>query len=68
MRAIALNPDERYVHYSEFLYELKSPQRVKPFFTKGVPLIERSPLTFYKTGFLILLLTQALTLIALLSK
>ena len=68
MRAIATNPDERYVHYSEFLYELKSPDRVKPFFTKGVPLIERSPLTFYKTGFLILLATQALTLIALLSK
>ncbi len=68
MRAIAINPDERYVHYSEFLYELKSPERVKPFFTKGVPLIERSPLTFYKTGFLILLLTQAITLIMLLSK
>lgn len=68
MRSIALNPDERYVHYSEFLYELQSPDRVKPFFTKGVPLIERSPLTFYKTGFLILLLTQAITLIALLSK
>jgi serine/threonine protein kinase len=68
MRAIAINPDERYAHYSEFLYELKTPQRVKPFFTKGVPLIERSPLTFYKTGFLILLLTQALTIIALLSK
>ncbi|MDD5211221.1 MAG: bifunctional protein-serine/threonine kinase/phosphatase [Sulfuricurvum sp.] len=68
MRAIAVNPDERYAHYSEFLYELKSPQRVKPFFAKGIPLIERSPLTFYKTGFLILLLTQALTLVALLSK
>jgi serine/threonine protein kinase len=68
MRSIALNPDERYVHYSEFLFELKSPDRVKPFFTKGIPLIERSPLTFYKIGFLILLITQALTLVALLSK
>jgi serine/threonine protein kinase len=68
MHAIAINADERYSHYSEFVHELKSPDRVKPFFTKGVPLIERSPLTFYKTGFLILLATQALTLIALLSK
>lgn len=68
MHAIAINPDERYNHYSEFVHELKAPDRVKPFFTKGVPLIERSPLTFYKTGFLILLITQALTLIALLSK
>ncbi|HQS66211.1 MAG TPA: protein phosphatase 2C domain-containing protein [Sulfuricurvum sp.] len=68
MHAIAINPDERYGHYSEFVHELKSPERVKPFFTKGVPLIERSPLTFYKTAFLLLLLTQAITLIALLSK
>lgn len=67
MHAIAINPDERYVHYSEFMHELKTPERVKPFFTNGVPLIERSPLTFYKTGFLILLATQAITLIALLS-
>lgn len=68
MHAIAINADERYTHYSEFLYELKFPERVKPFFPKGVPLIERSPLTFYKMGFLILLFTQAITLIALLSK
>lgn len=68
MHAIAINPDERYTHYSEFFHELKSPDRVKPFFTKGIPLIERSPLMFYKTGFLILLVTQAITLVALLSK
>lgn len=68
MHAIAINTDERYSHYSEFLHELKSPDRVKPFFNKGVSLIERSPLTFYKIGFLILLLTQTLTLVALLSK
>ncbi|MFA6187887.1 MAG: protein phosphatase 2C domain-containing protein [Sulfuricurvum sp.] len=68
MHAIAINPNERYSHYSEFFHELKSPDKVNPFFTKGIPLIERSPLTFYKTGFLLLLLTQAITLIALLSK
>ncbi|MDP1785215.1 MAG: bifunctional protein-serine/threonine kinase/phosphatase [Sulfuricurvum sp.] len=68
MHAIAIDPAERYVHYSELFYELKSPEKVKPFFTKGIPLIERAPLTFYKTGFMFLLLTQAITLIALLSK
>ncbi|HEX5670168.1 MAG TPA: bifunctional protein-serine/threonine kinase/phosphatase [Sulfuricurvum sp.] len=68
MHAIAIDPDERYHHYSELFHELKSPDQVNPFFTKGIPLIERSPLTFYKTGFLLLLLTQAITLIVLLSK
>lgn len=68
MHAIAIDPNERYSHYSEFDYELKSPDNVKPFFSKGIPLIERSPLTFYKTGFLLLLLTQAVTLFLLLSK
>lgn len=68
MHAIAIDPNERYTHYSEFDYELKSPDNVKPFFSKGIPLIERSPLTFYKTGFLLLLLTQAVTLFLLLSK
>jgi serine/threonine protein kinase len=61
MRAITLNTDERYGHYSEFLYELRSPDRVKPFFTKGVPLIERSPLTFYKTAFFIVLVLEIFT-------
>jgi serine/threonine protein kinase len=68
MHAIAVESDERYAHYSEFFYELKSPEKVKPYFTKGVPLIERSPVTFYKTGFILLFITQVITLILYLSQ
>ncbi len=55
LRAIAINPKERYSHYSEFFYELKSPENVKAFFRKDAPLLERNPLLFYKTAFFTLL-------------
>lgn len=61
MRSIALSPDQRYRHYSEFFYDLKDPEKVKPFFSKTTPMIERSPVTFYKTAFIILLLLEIIT-------
>ena len=54
LRSIALEKDRRYEHYSEMSYELKYPLKVKPFFSKKATLIERSPLTFYKSGFIIM--------------
>ncbi len=51
LRAIAIDTDQRYQHYSEFFYELKDPINVKPFFDKSLSIIERSPLGFYKYGF-----------------
>jgi serine/threonine protein kinase len=61
MRAIAVDPAERYGHYSEFFYELKTPDKVRPFFCKESSLIERSPETFYKVGFFLLLALETLT-------
>ncbi|HEX5623306.1 MAG TPA: protein kinase, partial [Sulfuricurvum sp.] len=61
MRSIAITPDQRYAHYSEFFYELKAPDKVKPFFCKETPLIERSPATFYRIGFIMLLLLEVMT-------
>lgn len=52
MRAIAVDPEHRYAHYSELFYELKAPEKVKPFFCQSTPLIERSPVLFYKIGFI----------------
>jgi len=63
MHAIATDPNDRYSHYSEFFYELKSPEKVKPYFCKGIPLIERSPITFYKVGFLMMLILEVITFI-----
>jgi hypothetical protein len=68
MHAIAIDFNERYLHYSEFFYELKSPEKVKPYFSKGAPLIERSPITFYKIGFLIMLALEAITFVLYISK
>ena len=56
LRAIAIDKEQRYSHYSEMSFELKYPQKVKPFFSKNTTLIERSPLIFYKTGFIIMTL------------
>ncbi|WP_372999069.1 protein kinase [Sulfurimonas sp.] len=56
LRSIAIDKENRYEHYSEMNFELKRPKEVKPFFPKDATLIERSPLTFYKSGFIIMLL------------
>lgn len=64
MRAIAVDPERRYRHYSEFFYDLKAPDRVRPFFDKEAPLIEREPLKFYKYGFFVLLALDLAFLVA----
>ncbi|MFT5660180.1 MAG: serine/threonine protein phosphatase PrpC [Sulfurimonas sp.] len=56
LRSIAIDKERRYEHYSEMTYEIQYPQKVKPFFNKHASLIERSPLSFYKAGFIIMTL------------
>lgn len=68
MRAIAVSPEQRYTHYSEFFYELKAPEKVKPFFSKETPLIERSPVMFYKIGFFLALAAEIVTFVLYVSK
>ncbi|PHR56705.1 MAG: protein kinase [Arcobacter sp.] len=63
MRAIAPESEDRYAHYSEFFYELKSPEKVKPYYLKDASFIEREPLLFYKIGFFISLLTNVVSFI-----
>lgn len=66
-RAIALRPERRYQHYSELLHDLNNPERVQPFFEEFTPLLERNPLTFYRTGFFILLVITLLLALKLLT-
>jgi len=54
LRGIAVDPERRYTHYSEAVYELGNPSKVEPFFAADAPLLERDPLKFYKLGFWIL--------------
>lgn len=63
LRSIAIDKERRYEHYSEMSYELKYPQKVKPFFPKNASLIERSPLAFYKAAFIIMTLVNFLLII-----
>jgi serine/threonine protein kinase len=55
LRALAVKPQDRYGNYSEMLFELEHPERVRPFHHADAPLIERDPLKFYKFGFFFLL-------------
>ncbi|WP_457745890.1 protein kinase domain-containing protein [Sulfurimonas sp.] len=54
LRSIARDKEERYAHYSEMSYELTHPEKVKPYFVKDAPLIEKSPHIFYKRAFMIM--------------
>ena len=53
LRAIEKDSNLRYKNYSEMLYEINNPQKVKPYFDKSRPLIERNPILFYKIGFIV---------------
>lgn len=52
-RAIEAKSEKRYKNYSEMLFELSNPSKVKPYFDSTKPLIERNPELFYKIGFII---------------
>ena len=54
LRSIAIDKEQRYSHYSEMAYELRYPEKVKPYFVKDAPLIEKSPLLFYKRAFMLM--------------
>lgn len=56
LRALSITKEQRYAHYSEMLYELTNPEKVKPYFVKNAPLIERSPLLFYRIAFTVMTL------------
>jgi len=51
MRSIAVDTMLRYTHYSQMMFEIKNPEKVKPFFRKDTPLLERNPLLVFKTLF-----------------
>ena len=63
LRAIAIESERRYQHYSEMMYELQFPQNVKPFFPKNSSIIERSPLLFYRTAFTVMFLLNIILII-----
>ncbi len=55
LRAIDVDVDRRYKNYSEMMYELENPSKVKPYFDKSQSLIQRDPVSAYKIGFFFML-------------
>ncbi len=53
LRAIEPDNQRRYQNYSEMLFEINNPLKVKPYFDKSKSLIERSPLLVYRVGFIV---------------
>ncbi len=48
LRACAIQPDLRYLHFSELLFDLSNPQKVRPWHPDHMPLIDRHPVMFWK--------------------
>jgi len=53
LRAIEPDSERRYKNYSEMLYELENPSKVKPYFDKSISIIQREPVKVYKIAFII---------------
>jgi serine/threonine protein phosphatase PrpC len=56
LRSVTADESLRYSNYSEMQFELDNPNKVKAFFNKNTPLLQRDPVKFYKFGFYTLLL------------
>ena len=52
LRAISIDKNKRYQHYSEMLYDLQNPDKVKPFF-ENVAFVDKNPLRSCKIAFTI---------------
>lgn len=68
LRAIAIDKDRRYSHYSEMIYELKNPQKVIPYFSKDMPLFKQHEMAFYKGAFIFMFIINFLLLLWINSK
>ncbi|SFV67161.1 Probable serine/threonine-protein kinase [hydrothermal vent metagenome] len=62
LRSLETNTDKRYHNYSEMLYEINNPEKVKPYFDKSVSFIERHEKMVYKVGFVSMFLLNIIQL------
>ena len=63
LRAIETDTNKRYHHYSEMLYEIANPSKVKPYFDKNLSFIQRNEMMVYKVGFIVMFLLNLLQLL-----
>lgn len=62
LRSISIDENMRYESYSHMKYEIENTHKVKPFFDKKTPLLKKNPEKFYKVGFYMLLIINAILL------
>jgi len=67
MRAIEKNPDRRYSLYSEMAYELRNPQKVKPYYPEDISIFEKNPAKIYRILFTLSAILNALLILRLIS-
>lgn len=63
LRAVETDTNKRYHNYSEMLYELDNPSKVKPYFDKNLSFIQRNEMMVYKVGFIMMFILNLLQLI-----
>ncbi len=63
LRAIDIDPNRRYHHYSQMLYELNNPSKVEPYFNKQTSIVQRYPLKVCQIAFLISLIINFILLL-----
>jgi len=63
LRSIETDTDKRYHNYSEMLYEINNPSKVKPYFDKNLSFIERNEMMVYKVGFIVMFVLNLLQLL-----
>ena len=54
LRAVETDTNKRYHNYSEMLYEMNNPSKVKPYFDKNLSFIQRNEKMVYKVGFIVM--------------
>ena len=59
LRACSIQPDNRYSHLSELLFDLSNPQKVRPWHSDSAPIIERHPVLFWKCAAIFFALVAA---------
>ena len=63
LRAVETDTNKRYHNYSEMLYEIDNPTKVKPYFDKNLSFIERNEMMVYKVGFIVMFILNIIQLL-----
>ncbi len=64
LRMVEADIDKRYHNYSEILYALDNPSKVKPYFDKNISFIEKNPLLIARVGFAIMLILNIIQILS----